>query len=192
MENRFSPRCRPRSGRSATMPLAAGTATARPRAALNQFVHSAAIELARKRPEALCVALHPGTVDTGLSLGLCQERADGADPRRKRQSCCWVSSTGSPRPRRAGSSTIAATSCPGEPRANRAFTGGGITSGHDTAQDHPLGHRRDRGHRPAIRGRHGSRERCGSSPQCVRAIRQRLTSLRAAIPMSHPMARSPR
>ncbi|MBU4527324.1 MAG: SDR family oxidoreductase [Hoeflea sp.] len=39
------------------------------KAALNQFVHSAAIELARKRPEALCVALHPGTVDTGLSSG---------------------------------------------------------------------------------------------------------------------------
>ena len=39
------------------------------KAALNQFVHSAAIELARKRPEAVCVALHPGTVDTGLSSG---------------------------------------------------------------------------------------------------------------------------
>ncbi|MBC7284152.1 SDR family NAD(P)-dependent oxidoreductase [Hoeflea sp.] len=39
------------------------------KAALNQFVHSAAIELARKKPEALCVALHPGTVDTGLSSG---------------------------------------------------------------------------------------------------------------------------
>ncbi|KGF69840.1 C-factor [Hoeflea sp. BAL378] len=39
------------------------------KAALNQLVHSAAIELARKRPEAVCVALHPGTVDTGLSSG---------------------------------------------------------------------------------------------------------------------------
>jgi len=38
------------------------------KAALNQFVHTAAIELARRRPEAICVALHPGTVDTGLSL----------------------------------------------------------------------------------------------------------------------------
>ena len=37
------------------------------KAALNQLVHTAAIELARKRPEAVCVALHPGTVDTGLS-----------------------------------------------------------------------------------------------------------------------------
>lgn len=37
------------------------------KAALNQFVRTAAIELARGRPEALCVALHPGTVDTVLS-----------------------------------------------------------------------------------------------------------------------------
>lgn len=37
------------------------------KAALNMIVKSAAIELARSRPEALCVALHPGTVDTGLS-----------------------------------------------------------------------------------------------------------------------------
>jgi NAD(P)-dependent dehydrogenase (short-subunit alcohol dehydrogenase family) len=37
------------------------------KAALNQLVHTAAIELARRNREALCVALHPGTVDTGLS-----------------------------------------------------------------------------------------------------------------------------
>lgn len=37
------------------------------KAALNQLVHTAAIELHRQRPQALCVALHPGTVDTGLS-----------------------------------------------------------------------------------------------------------------------------
>ncbi len=37
------------------------------KAALNQLVHTAAIELHRKHPQALCVALHPGTVDTGLS-----------------------------------------------------------------------------------------------------------------------------
>lgn len=37
------------------------------KAALNQFVRTAAIELQRKRPDALCVALHPGTVDTALS-----------------------------------------------------------------------------------------------------------------------------
>lgn len=37
------------------------------KAALNQLVRTAAIELARTRPQALCVALHPGTVDTHLS-----------------------------------------------------------------------------------------------------------------------------
>jgi len=37
------------------------------KAALNQFVRTAAIEIARRRPEALVLALHPGTVRTGLS-----------------------------------------------------------------------------------------------------------------------------
>ncbi|MBM6581999.1 SDR family NAD(P)-dependent oxidoreductase [Microvirga sp. BT689] len=37
------------------------------KAALNQFVRSLAVELRRQKPEALCVALHPGTVDTALS-----------------------------------------------------------------------------------------------------------------------------
>ena len=37
------------------------------KAALNQFVRTASIELARSHPLALCVALHPGTVETGLS-----------------------------------------------------------------------------------------------------------------------------
>jgi NAD(P)-dependent dehydrogenase (short-subunit alcohol dehydrogenase family) len=37
------------------------------KAALNQVMHTAAIELKRSRPEAICVALHPGTVDTKLS-----------------------------------------------------------------------------------------------------------------------------
>lgn len=37
------------------------------KAALNQFVRSNAIELARKAPEAICVALHPGTVESDLS-----------------------------------------------------------------------------------------------------------------------------
>lgn len=37
------------------------------KAALNQLVRTASIELARRRPEALCVALHPGTVATPLS-----------------------------------------------------------------------------------------------------------------------------
>jgi len=37
------------------------------KAALNMIVKSAAIEIRRSRPEAVCVALHPGTVDTPLS-----------------------------------------------------------------------------------------------------------------------------
>ena len=37
------------------------------KAALNMIVRTAAIELARTRPEAICVGLHPGTVDTELS-----------------------------------------------------------------------------------------------------------------------------
>jgi NAD(P)-dependent dehydrogenase (short-subunit alcohol dehydrogenase family) len=37
------------------------------KAALNQFVRTAAVELARRAPEAICAALHPGTVATSLS-----------------------------------------------------------------------------------------------------------------------------
>lgn len=37
------------------------------KAALNQFVRSMAIELKRKNKQAICVAIHPGTVDTSLT-----------------------------------------------------------------------------------------------------------------------------
>lgn len=37
------------------------------KAALNMLVRNCAIELARRNGQALCVSLHPGTVDTGLS-----------------------------------------------------------------------------------------------------------------------------
>ena len=37
------------------------------KAALNMLIKSLSIELARKRPRALCIGLHPGTVDTPLS-----------------------------------------------------------------------------------------------------------------------------
>lgn len=37
------------------------------KAALNQLIRTAAIELARTRPNAVCVTLHPGTVDTPMS-----------------------------------------------------------------------------------------------------------------------------
>jgi len=37
------------------------------KAALNQILRTLAIELARRRPEAVCVGLHPGTTDSALS-----------------------------------------------------------------------------------------------------------------------------
>ncbi len=37
------------------------------KAALNQLIRTAAVELARTRPAAICAALHPGTVATSLS-----------------------------------------------------------------------------------------------------------------------------
>lgn len=37
------------------------------KAALNQVVRTAAVELRRTHPKAICVAIHPGTVATGLS-----------------------------------------------------------------------------------------------------------------------------
>ena len=37
------------------------------KAALNQLIHTMAIEQARRNPEQILLALHPGTVDSGLS-----------------------------------------------------------------------------------------------------------------------------
>lgn len=37
------------------------------KAALNQLLRTFAIETARRNPDSLCLGLHPGTVDTGLS-----------------------------------------------------------------------------------------------------------------------------
>ena len=37
------------------------------KAALNMIIRNLAIETSRRRPDTLCVGLHPGTVDTGLS-----------------------------------------------------------------------------------------------------------------------------
>ncbi len=50
------------------------------KAALNQLVHTAAIELRRKHPQALCVALHPGTVYTGLSEPFAKTGLNVVDP----------------------------------------------------------------------------------------------------------------
>ena len=51
------------------------------KAALNQFVKTAAIELKRKRPQAICIALHPGTVDTGLSSPFSKSGLDVQTPK---------------------------------------------------------------------------------------------------------------
>ncbi|MEM5543799.1 SDR family NAD(P)-dependent oxidoreductase [Sulfitobacter sp. AS92] len=37
------------------------------KAAVNQIVHTAAIELRRSHPQSICVALHPGTVETAFT-----------------------------------------------------------------------------------------------------------------------------
>eukprot|EP00439_Symbiodinium_sp_Y106_P089096 s1_g1632.t1 len=50
------------------------------KAALNQFVRTAAIELKRRKPEAICVALHPGTVATKLSDPFTNKRANVQTP----------------------------------------------------------------------------------------------------------------
>jgi len=50
------------------------------KAALNQIVRTAAIEVARTRPEAVIVALHPGTVDTGLSQPFARSGLDIRPP----------------------------------------------------------------------------------------------------------------
>lgn len=52
------------------------------KAALNQIMRTASIELRRKRPEALCVSLHPGTVDTRLSRPFAKSGLAIQPPRR--------------------------------------------------------------------------------------------------------------
>lgn len=50
------------------------------KAALNQFVRTAAVELKYRQPEAICVALHPGTVHTPLSLPFSKGGLDVQSP----------------------------------------------------------------------------------------------------------------
>jgi NAD(P)-dependent dehydrogenase (short-subunit alcohol dehydrogenase family) len=50
------------------------------KAALNQLVRGASIELGRKNREAICVALHPGTVDTPLSQPFARSGLDVRTP----------------------------------------------------------------------------------------------------------------
>lgn len=50
------------------------------KAALNQLVHTAAIEVARKKPQAICVVLHPGTVRTALTEGFAKTGLEVQEP----------------------------------------------------------------------------------------------------------------
>lgn len=50
------------------------------KAALNQLVRTAAIELQRTKPEAICVALHPGTTDTRLSAPFAKAGLEAQPP----------------------------------------------------------------------------------------------------------------
>ncbi len=50
------------------------------KAALNQLVRTAAVELARRAPQAFCVALHPGTVTTLLSAPFVAARLELHSP----------------------------------------------------------------------------------------------------------------
>jgi NAD(P)-dependent dehydrogenase (short-subunit alcohol dehydrogenase family) len=51
------------------------------KAALNMLIRCQAIELSRERPLAICVALHPGTVDTALSAPFARGKRPVASPR---------------------------------------------------------------------------------------------------------------
>lgn len=76
---KHAPRLLPRQGRSVFAALSARVGSIgdnrlggwhsyrAAKAALNQLVHGAAIELGRSHREAICVALHPGTVATRLT-----------------------------------------------------------------------------------------------------------------------------
>ena len=47
------------------------------KAALNMIIRTLSVELRRKRPEAFCISLHPGTVDTSLSEPFQRNVPDG-------------------------------------------------------------------------------------------------------------------
>ncbi len=82
------------------------------KAALNQLIRTLSIELARQRKDAVCVGLHPGTVDSALSRPFqtsarklftpvfAAERLlaviDGLDPTRSGQLLAWDGSTITP------------------------------------------------------------------------------------------------
>ncbi|MEP7210283.1 MAG: SDR family NAD(P)-dependent oxidoreductase [Alphaproteobacteria bacterium] len=57
--------------------LGGWTAYRASKAALHQIIRSCAIELGRRNPSAVCVALHPGTVDSRLSAPFQRGVAEG-------------------------------------------------------------------------------------------------------------------
>ena len=50
------------------------------KAALNQIVRTAAVELARRQRESICVALHPGTVSSRMTRPFRKDGLDVASP----------------------------------------------------------------------------------------------------------------
>ena len=60
------------------------------KAALNQLVRTASIELARTHPAAICVALHPGTVSTPLSSPFAKTGLDVRTPAQAAQALLAV------------------------------------------------------------------------------------------------------
>ncbi len=60
------------------------------KAALNQLLKTFALELARRRPRAVCVGLHPGTVDTPLSQPFQQRVPDGRLFTPERSAACLL------------------------------------------------------------------------------------------------------
>lgn len=60
------------------------------KAALNQLMHSASIELGRRWPDAICVAMHPGTVQTPLTTPFAKSGLDVQTPDQAAQSLLGV------------------------------------------------------------------------------------------------------
>jgi len=60
------------------------------KSALNQITRSASIELGRRWPDAICVALHPGTVQTRLTTPFAKSGLDVQSPERAAQNILGV------------------------------------------------------------------------------------------------------
>ena len=99
---RHLPRLLPREGRSVTAVLTARVGSIgdnhlggwysyrASKAAANQIVRTASIEIARKRPEAVVVAMHPGTVDTPFTSAYPGHRKTApTDAARQRVDVIW-------------------------------------------------------------------------------------------------------